>query len=73
MTKEDLFKMEGTITKVLPQKMYKVLLDGDSSDEILVYTSGKMKRKRLQIVVSDRVEVEMTSYDLTRGRIMRRL
>ena len=71
MTKQESFKMEGKITKILPNYMYKIKLENE--EEILAYTTGKMKRFRIKCIVGDTVELEMSPYDLTRGRVIKRL
>ena len=65
--KEDLIQVDGVVTKVLPATMYKVKLS--SGHEILAHISGKMRKHFIKITTGDRVTVEMTPYDLTKGRI----
>ncbi len=65
--KEDLMEFEGVITELLPNAMFRVKLDNDH--EILAHTSGKMRKNRIRVLAGDRVIVEMTPYDLTKGRI----
>lgn len=65
--KETLMEMLGTITDILPNAMYKVKLD--NGHEILAHTAGKMRKHHIRVVVGDKVTVEMTPYDLTKGRI----
>ena len=72
MSKEDLLEMEGTIVEVLPNQMFKVQLDGMDT-VIKAYTGGKMRQFKIRIVNGDRVKVEMSPYDLERGRITFRL
>ncbi len=67
MAKEDLLEMTGSVTELLPNAMFRVRLDNDH--EILAHTSGKMRKNRIRVLVGDRVTVEMTPYDLTKGRI----
>ncbi|GBD44440.1 Translation initiation factor IF-1 [bacterium HR40] len=67
MAKEDLIEFQGTVTEVLPNAMFRVKLDNDH--EILAHTSGRMRKNRIRVLVGDRVLVEMTPYDLKRGRI----
>jgi len=67
MAKEELIEFDGLITELLPEGRFRVKLDNDH--EILAYTAGKMKKNRIRSLVGDRVIVEMTPYDLTRGRI----
>jgi translation initiation factor IF-1 len=68
MAKEEALEMEGVITEILPGGQFRVKLEGDLV--ILVYTAGKMRRHRIRSMVGDRVTVEMTPYDLTRGRLI---
>jgi translation initiation factor IF-1 len=67
MSKEDLLETDGVVTALLPNLMSRVLLD--SGQEILATSSGRLRRNRIRILVGDRVTVEMTPYDLSRGRI----
>ena len=67
MTKEDLLEFEGTVLERLPDSRFRVRLD--NGHEALAYSAGKMKRNRIRILAGDRVIVEMTPYDLTKGRI----
>ena len=67
MAKEDLIEFEGTVTELLPDARFRVRLD--NGHETLAYSSGKMKKNRIRILAGDRVTVEMTPYDLTKGRI----
>lgn len=70
MAKEDSFKVEGEIVDVLPNATFRVKLE--NGIEVLSYVSGKMRQHEIRILMGDRVDVEMTAYDLTRGRIVRR-
>ena len=65
--KEDLMEFEGLITELLPNAMFRVKLDNEH--EILAHTSGKMRKNRIRVLAGDRVIVEMTPYDLSKGRI----
>ena len=65
--KEEKLEMEGKITEALPGTMFRVELD--SGHEILAYLSGKMRKYYIRVLLGDRVTVEMSPYDLTRGRI----
>jgi translation initiation factor IF-1 len=67
LPKEDLIEFEGTVIEMLPDSRFKVRLD--NGHETLAYTSGRMKKNRIRILEGDRVTVEMTPYDLTKGRI----
>src|SRR3974377_1767576 len=67
MAKEELLEFDGTVTEVLPDGNYRVTLD--NAHELLAYMSGKMRKFRIRTGVGDRVVVEVSPYDLTRGRI----
>ena len=67
MAKEDLIEFEGTVIERLPDARFRVRLD--NGHEALAYSSGRMKKHRIRILAGDRVTVEMTPYDLTKGRI----
>ena len=67
MAKEDLIEFSGTVTEVLPNAMFRVKLENEH--EILAHTSGRMRKNRIRVLAGDKVTVEMTPYDLTRGRI----
>jgi translation initiation factor IF-1 len=67
MAKEDLIDMEGVILEMLPNAMFRVKLD--NGHEMLAHTAGRMKKARIRVLAGDRVTVEMTPYDLTKGRI----
>ena len=67
MAKEGILEFEGTVTEVLPDGNYRVKLDNDHV--LLAYMSGKMRKFRIRTGVGDRVVVEVSPYDLTRGRI----
>ena len=67
MAKEDLIEFNGVVSELLPNAMFRVKLDNDHT--ILAHTSGKMRKNRIRVLAGDRVTVEMTPYDLTKGRI----
>lgn len=67
MAKEDLLEFEGSVIELLPNAMFRVKLD--NGHEVLAHTSGKMRKNRIRVLVGDKVNVEMTPYDLTKGRI----
>ncbi len=67
MTKEELLVCSGTITEQLPNGMFRVKLEDDR--EILTTVKAKLRRLRFRMMVGDRVDIEMTPYDLTKGRI----
>jgi translation initiation factor IF-1 len=68
MPKEEAVEFEGVVEEILPGGQFRVRLDGERS--VLVYTAGKMRKNRIRTAVGDRVTVEMTPYDLTRGRLV---
>ena len=67
MAKEDLIEFSGTVSEVLPNAMFRVKLENEH--EILAHTSGRMRKNRIRVLAGDKVTVEMTPYDLSRGRI----
>lgn len=67
MPKEDLIEFAGTVTELLPNAMFRVKLE--NGHDVLAHTSGKMRKNRIRVLAGDRVNVEMTPYDLTKGRI----
>jgi len=67
MAKEEKIEMEGEVTEALPNTMFKVKLDNDH--EVLGHISGKMRRHYIRILPGDRVKIELSPYDLDRGRI----
>ncbi len=67
MAKEELVELEGVITEVLPQTIFRVTLENGA--EVMAYASGKMRKHRIRILAGDRVTLEMSPYDLTKGRI----
>ena len=67
MAKEEVIEMEGVVTEILPNTQFKVDLENGVS--ILAYASGKMRKHRIRILAGDKVTLEMSPYDLTRGRI----
>ena len=67
MAKDELMEFTGTVKELLPNAMFRVLLDNDH--EIIAHTAGKMRKFRIRVLAGDRVTVEMTPYDLTKGRI----
>jgi translation initiation factor IF-1 len=70
MVKEALLTIEGVIDEILPDGRFGVVLDNQC--RIIAYTAGKMRRYRIRSIVGDRVHVEMTPYDLSKGRIVYR-
>ncbi|WP_143606710.1 translation initiation factor IF-1 [Thermosipho atlanticus] len=68
--KDDIIKMEGTIVEALPNAMFRVELE--NGHKILAHISGKMRKNFIRLVPGDKVIVELTIYDLTKGRIVYR-
>jgi len=66
--KEDMMEFGGLVTERLPNAMFRVQLDNDHT--IIAHTCGKMRKHRIRILAGDRVNVEMTPYDLTKGRVI---
>lgn len=71
MAKEEGVKLEGEVIDILPNAMFRVLVDGQATPVIGVI-SGRMRQNNIKILLGDRVEIEFSVYDLTRGRITRR-
>ena len=71
MSKEDLIEFTGTVMELLPNATFRVKLDNEAEADftILAHTSGRMRKNRIRVLAGDKVTVEMTPYDLTKGRI----
>lgn len=67
MAKEEALEFPGTVMELLPNAMFRVKLDNEH--EVLAHTAGKMRKHRIRVLAGDKVLVEMTPYDLTKGRI----
>ncbi|NLX61421.1 MAG: translation initiation factor IF-1 [Tissierellia bacterium] len=67
MSKKDVIEVEGTVVEALPNTIFKVRLD--NGHEILAHISGKLRMNYIRILPGDKVKVELSPYDLTRGRI----
>lgn len=67
MSKEDVIEVEGVVTDALPNAMFKVQLE--NGHEVLSHVSGKLRMNYIRIVPGDKVKLEMSPYDLTKGRI----
>ena len=65
--KEEMIQMEGTVDEVLPNTQFRVRLENGAN--VLAYAGGKMRSRRIRIIAGDRVSLEMSPYDITRGRI----
>jgi translation initiation factor IF-1 len=72
MSKKDVIEVTGKVIEVLPDSKYRVELES-GGHQILGYLSGRMKQNRIQFTTGDSVLVELTPYDLSRGRVVRRL
>ncbi|PPR35356.1 MAG: Translation initiation factor IF-1 [Alphaproteobacteria bacterium MarineAlpha6_Bin4] len=70
MVKEESLEFTGVVLELLPNAMFKVKLE--NNHEVLAHTSGKLRKNRIRVLVGDKVDVEMTPYDLTKGRIVYR-
>jgi len=70
MAKEEAIKISGTVTEVLPNAMFRVEMD--NGHKILAHICGKMRKYFIKIIPSDKVDVELSPYDLSRGRIVYR-
>ena len=71
MAKEETLRLEGVVLEVLPSAMFRVQLDGQETP-VLGVISGRMRQHNIKILLGDRVEIEFSPYDVTRGRIVRR-
>ncbi len=71
MSKEEAVEVEATVVEPLPNAMFRVALE--NGHEVLAHISGKMRKHFIRILPGDRVRVELSPYDLTRGRIVYRL
>ena len=67
MAKEDTLSFSGRVSEVLPGQMYRVLLDNGHT--VLAYASGRIKKNKIKILMNDKVDIEVSPYDVTRGRI----
>ena len=68
MVKQDFLEFKGKVTELLPNAMFRVKLENDH--EILAHTAGKLKKNRIRVLTGDNVLVEVSPYDLTKGRII---
>lgn len=67
MSKHDILKMKGQVTEVLPNALFRIKLENDFV--IIGHISGKMRKNNINVLLGDRVEVEISPYDMTKGRI----
>lgn len=70
MAKEETIKFDGTVVDVMPNATFKVQLE--TGETVLGFISGKMRQNEIRILLGDSVELEMSPYDLSKGRIIRR-
>ena len=70
MAKEELIEAQGVVHEILPDSRFRVTLD--NGHELIAYTAGKMRRYRIRVNPGDRIKVELSPYDLNRGRIVYR-
>lgn len=71
MAKEDAIKMEGVVDEIMPSAMFRVKLD-QIDTTVIGYLAGRMRTNNIKVLLGDRVELEFSPYDLSRGRIVRR-
>ncbi|MBI1397018.1 MAG: translation initiation factor IF-1 [Betaproteobacteria bacterium] len=67
MAREELIEMKGVVAEVLPDSRYRVTLE--NGHKLVAYTSGKMRKHHIRIIAGDKVSLEMSPYDLSKGRI----
>ncbi|WP_269901831.1 translation initiation factor IF-1 [Paenalcaligenes faecalis] len=67
MSKEELLEMQGSVTEVLPDSRFRVTLE--NGHPVIAYTGGKMRKHHIRILAGDQVTLEMSPYDLSKGRI----
>ena len=67
MAKEETLSFSGRVSEVLPGQMYRVLLDNGHT--VLTYASGRIKKNKIKILMNDKVDIEVSPYDVTKGRI----
>ena len=67
MAKEELLEFPGTVSELLPNATFRVKLDNEH--EIIAHTAGKMRKNRIRVLAGDKVTLELSPYDLTKGRI----
>ena len=68
MAKEELIEMSGLVNEVLPDSRFRVTLD--NGHQLIAYTAGKMRKNHIRILAGDKVSLELSPYDLTKGRII---
>lgn len=67
MAKEELIEMQGAVTEVLPDSRYRVTLE--NGHEVIAYSGGKVRKNHIRIILGDKVSLEMSPYDLNKGRL----
>jgi translation initiation factor IF-1 len=72
MAKDDILELTGSVEEVLPGNMFRVKIE-QASTPILCYMGGKLKQHKIRIILGDRVKIEVSPYDLTKGRVTYRL
>lgn len=72
MAKDDIIELTGMVEEVLPGSMFRVKVDNIPST-LLCYTSGKLKQHKIKIILGDKVKIEISPYDMTKGRVTYRL
>jgi translation initiation factor IF-1 len=70
LSKQDFLELKGKVTELLPNAMFRVKLE--NGHEVLAHTAGKLRKNRIRVLTGDSVTVEVTPYDLTKGRIVYR-
>lgn len=70
MAKDDVLEFNGKVIELLPGATFRVELE--NKHQVIAYTSGKMRKNRIRVLIGDTVTVEMTPYDLTKGRVVKR-
>ena len=68
MAKQDFLEFKGKVTELLPNAMFRVTLENNR--QVLAHTAGKLRKNRIRVLAGDQVMVEVTPYDLTKGRII---
>ena len=68
MAKQDFLEFKGKVTEILPNAMFRVKLE--NNHEVLAHTAGRLRKNRIRVLTGDNVLVEVTPYDLTKGRII---
>ena len=72
MAKDDIIELTGTVEEVLPANMYRVKVD-NMPNPLLCYMGGKLKQHKIRIILGDKVKIEVSPYDLSKGRVTYRL